>query len=98
MECLYFFFGVLLKGAIIFLLQNEKLTDFGHGKTVYFHIGSWKSYPFSTLLSGKKIGFLTKSQENCSGELLGILKTLYWLELTQPVHLANRTASFNYGT
>ena len=51
-----------MKGAIIFLVQNEKLADFGHGKKVYFHLGSWKNYPFSTLLSGKKSGFLTKSQ------------------------------------
>ena len=51
-----------MKGAIIFLVQNEKLADFGHGKKVYFHLGSWKNYLFSTLLSGKKSGFFTKSQ------------------------------------
>ena len=38
------------------------LPFFGQGKEVYFHLESGKYYPFSTLLSGKKGGFLTKSQ------------------------------------
>ena len=35
---------------------------FGQGKMVYFYVESGKNYRFSTLLSGKKGCFLTKSQ------------------------------------
>ena len=38
------------------------LPFFAQGKEVYFHLESGKNYPFLTLLSGKKRGFLTKSQ------------------------------------
>ena len=61
---------------LIVLLQNEKFADFGHGKKVFFHLGSWKNYPSLTILSWKKRGFFKKVRENCFGELLGTLVRL----------------------
>ena len=40
----------------------KNLPFFGQGKEVYFNLESRENYPFSTLLSVKKGGFLTKSQ------------------------------------